>query len=420
MAFLLSDVSNALHNILLPYVRDNFPKQTILLDQMKRNSGVTFLNKTFYAPIRSTRHGGVANLANDGNSTISGTAGLGQASVNVKIMTGAFDISKLAIDATKSSTSSVVSALTFQAKALASDFARSANRQFYGDGSGIVAEVIGSVSSTSFTIGPRTASLDDGSSIDNYGSVNADLRPEKYLTPGNIIGVGTAAAAVGTISAVTAGATAGSATITVSGATASAANDAIFLLDGSGQGAGTMEITGIRKALSSTTGTNTYAGVARNVTGWTPQFGSTAEALTLSRLEQSYLAAREFSQTDDQYAIFMNKTLFKKYGDILTSMRRTVNQTELLGGWTGLEFAAGAGRVGVFLDYDVPDGEVIILNLDSWTICQVSDLDWLEDPNGGSLLRLSNKIQYQAEMAWFVELLCLAPAANGRETQKTG
>lgn len=419
MAFLLNDVSNALHNILLPYVRDNFPKQTILLDQMKRNSGVTFLNKTFYAPIRSTRHGGVSNLANDGNSTISGTAGLGQASVGVKIMTGAFDISKLAIDATKSSQSSVVSALTFQAKALASDFARSANRQFYSDGSGIVAEVIGSVTSTSFTIGPRTASLDDGSSIDNYGNVNGDLLPGKYLTPGNIIGVGTAAAAVGTISSVTAGATAGSATIVVTGATASAANDAVALLDGSGQGFGTMEIDGIRKALSSTTGTSTYAGVARNVTGWTPQFGSVSEALSLSRLEQSYLGAREYSQEGDQYAIFMNKTLYKKYGDILTSLRRTVNETELLGGWTGLEFAAGAGRVGVFLDYDVPDGEVIILNLDSWTICQVSDLDWLEDPNGGSLLRLSNKIQYQAEMAWFLNLICLAPAANGRETQKT-
>src|SRR3990167_1371689 len=138
MAFVLSDFSNALHNILLPYIRDNFPKQTVLLDQLKRNSGVTFMNNNFYAPLRATRHGGVTNLANDGNSTISGTSGLAQASVGVKILTGAFDISKLAIDATKSSKSAVENALTFQATSLASDFARSANRQFYGDGSGIV------------------------------------------------------------------------------------------------------------------------------------------------------------------------------------------------------------------------------------------------------------------------------------------
>jgi hypothetical protein len=121
----------------------------------------------------------------------------------------------------------------------------------------------------------------------------------------------------------------------------------------------------------------------------------------------------------DQYAIFMNRTLYRKYADILTAMRRTVNETELLGGWTGLEFAAGAGKVGVFLDYDVPDGEVLILNLDSWTICQVSDLGWLEDVREGALFRRPDKITYQATMAWFTNLLCRAPAANGRLTQKT-
>lgn len=416
MSFLLSDVSNALHNILLPYVRDNFPKQTILLDQMKRNAGVTFMNNKFYTPLRSSRHGGVTNLANDGNSTVSGTAGIGQASVSVKIMTGAFDISKLAIDATKSSTSAVTNALTYQAEALASDFARSANRQLYGDGSGIVCQVLasgGSVGVGTIGVMPKDASLDDGHSIDNYGTVNGDISPTKYLAPGNLIGIGTGANDKGTVSSTT------GTSIVLTGAGTTAANDAIFLLDGSLGGAGTMEITGIRAALSSTTGTSLYAGVARSTVGWTPQFGSVAEALTLSRMENSYLSAKEYSQMGDQYAIFMNKTLYKKYGDLLTSMRRQVNETELLGGWTGLEFAAGAGKVGVFLDYDVPDGEFIILNMDSWTICQVSDLGWLEDPNGGSLLRLSNKIQYQAEMAWFFELMCMAPAANGREAQKT-
>lgn len=419
MAFLLGDFSNALHNVLLPYIKDNFPKQTVLLDQLKRNSGVTFMNNNFYAPVRTTRHGGVANLATDGDSTISGTAGVGQASVGVKIITGAFDISKLAIDATKSSRSAVESALTYQATSLASDFARSINRQFYGDGSGIVAEVVTAGTGT-MVVGPRTASLDDGRSIDNYGNVNGDIAAAKYLTPGNIIGIGSPGTHIGTVSTVTPGATSGSATIVYTGGGTAAANDAIFLLSGGAIGAGSAEFGGIRQALSSTTGTSTYAGLARSTVGWQPQFGSVSEALSLSRIETSYLRAREYGQMGDRYAIFMNLSLYKKYGDLLQAMRRNVNETDLLGGWTGLEFAAGAGRVGVFLDYDVPDGEVIILNLDSWTICQVSDLDWLEDPNQGAMLRLSNKITYQATMVWFANLLCLAPAANGRETQKTG
>lgn len=424
MAFLLSDVSNALHNILLPYVRDNFPKQTILLDQVKRNSGVTFMNNNFYTPLRNSRHGGVTNLANDGASTISGTAGISQASVSVKTLTGAFDISKLAIDATKSSTSSVVNALTYQAEALASDFARSANRQLYGDGAAIVAQVLGasgSVGVGTLAVMPKDANLDDGRSIDNYGTVNGDISPVKYLAPGMVIAVGSPGTSLGTITTITDGSGNGLAvgSLVVTGGPTIAANDSVYLVDGSGNLLVGKEATGLRAALSSTTGTNTYAGVARSTLGWAPQFGSTAEALTLSRMEQAYLRAKEYSQMGDQYAIFLNQTLYKKYGDLLTSMRRSVDTTDLLGGWTGLEFAAGAGRVGVFLDYDVPDGEFIILNLDSLTLCQVSDLGWLEDPNGGSLLRLSNKIQYQAEMAWFFELMCLAPAANARQTQKT-
>ena len=53
MAVLLSNVSNVLQKIIMPYVQDNFDKKTILLDQLKRNQGVTFMNDTFYAPIRS-------------------------------------------------------------------------------------------------------------------------------------------------------------------------------------------------------------------------------------------------------------------------------------------------------------------------------------------------------------------------------
>jgi len=115
----------------------------------------------------------------------------------------------------------------------------------------------------------------------------------------------------------------------------------------------------------------------------------------------------------------VNKSLFKKYGDILTAMRRSVDKADLLGGFKGLEFAAGDGSVGVFLDYDVPDGAVFILNMDTWTLCQVDDLNWLEDPNGGGLLRLQNTLTYQAVMHWFANMLCLAPAANGHETRKT-
>ncbi len=421
MAILLSNVSNALQKVIMPFIQDNFNKQTILLDKLKRNKGVTFMNDNFYAPIRTSRNGGVTNLANDGNTLVSGKSSIGQASVGVKLLTGTFDISKLTLDATKTAKGAVENQLTFQATSLASDFAKNVNRQYYSDGIGIVSQVLGSVDSTHVLVTYKNSSLDDGRSIDNYGSVNGDISPTEYLFPDQIIGIGTAGAAVGTVSAVSPIASGTAGTITLTGATASVADDSVYILDGSGQGSGTSEIQGIRAALSSTTGTSLYAGVARSTVGWSPQIGTASEALTLSKMEQVYLGAKKFAQTGDQYAIFVNLTLYKKYGDLLTALRRTVDTADLLGGWTGLEFAAGAGRVGVFLDYDVPDGEVEIINLDSWTVCQVSDMGWLENGmNEGALLRRRDAITYQATMVWFTNLICVAPGANGRLTQKTG
>lgn len=413
MPLLQSNYAAALTEVLLPYIRDNFPKETIALDQMKRNAGVQRINDEFIAPVRTSRHGGVANLANDGNNIVnSNGASVNRGTVTRKILTGAFDISHLAMKSSEGELA-VKNALQFQAETLASDFARHINRQVYADGVGVVAQVLGSVSGTEVSLTRIDANIDDGRTIDWYGSINGDIAVDKYLTTGQMLGIGTGGAADGTVSALT------GTSVQLTGATASAANDAIYIQDGSGQNAGTSEIQGFRAALSSTTGTNTYAGLARTSAGWAPQFGSASEALTLDRMEQTYINATEYARKSDKFIILVNKTLYRKYGAILTSMRRTVNEADLLGGWKGLEFAAGGNIVGVFLDFDVPDGEVLTINLDTWTMCQVSDLDWLDGPGMGSLHRLQNTLTYQAVMVWYANVLCLAPGANGRETRKS-
>jgi hypothetical protein len=332
--------------------------------------------------------------------------------VNVKILTGTFDISKLTLDATKTTKGAVENQLTFQARTLASDFSKDVNRQYFSDGVGVLSQVASSVGAGTMAVAIPDSNLDDTRSVDWYGTINGDIAPAKYLQPGMVVGIGTAAADLGTVSSVSGN------TVVMTGAPAIVAYDTVYRVDGSGEGAGTAEIQGMRAALSSSTGTSTYAGVARSTYGWTPQLGTTAEALTLSAIEDKYLAALEWSQMGDRFAIFVNKTLYKKYGDLLTAMRRTVNETELIGGWKGLAFVAGRGEVGVYLDFDVPDGEVLIVNLDTWKILQVSEMGWLEDPSG-ALIRRRDAITYQATMAWFTNLLCVAPAANGRLTQKT-
>ena len=405
----------------MPYIQDNFPSQKITLNQFKKSVDSQVMNNNFHVPLRTARHGGVTSLANDGNNLNATTgATFSRGSIAVKTHTGAFNISKLAIEASSGDRMAIKGAFMAQADSLVSDFSRDLNRQVYGHPSNIVAQIIGSTSGTEFTVTqPNSATIDDGTAIDYYGSVNGDLAPVEYLTANMRIGIGTAVALGGTISSVADGGsgTTGTVYTTAAGTAAYLANDAISILDGSGGGT-SAAMDGIRAALSSTTGTYTYAGVARSTTGWTPQFGSVSEALSLSRMELAYLRAKKYAQEGDKYAIFVNITLYKKYGDLLTAMRRTVNQTELVGGWSGLAFEAGAGQVGVFLDTNVPDGEVVGLDLDSWNLCQVSDMSWVEQ-GSDNLLRLQNTITYQAALVWFANVICRAPAANFRETQKS-
>lgn len=419
MALQLTNVTSALKEVVLPYIRDNFPKDKILVDQMKRNAGVTFINDEFIAPVWTSRHGGVTNLADDGNSVITSSGrSTSRGTVSVKIPTGAFDISKLVIDATKTVKGAVENMLNAQAQTLSTDFGRHINRQMFGDSYGVVSQAresggsAGAGSIAVEAVGNGTGP-DDGRVKDMYGTINGDISPLKYIFAGQILGIGTGSAAEGTVSSVSGTA------ITLTGNTATAASDSIYIDDGSLEGGGTSEFNGLKDALSSTTGTSTYAGLARTTTGWLPSFGSDSEALTLSRMEDGYLAAREYAQSGDTFVIIVNKSLFKKYGDILTAMRRTVDKADLLGGFKGLEFAAGDGSVGVFLDYDCPDGAVFILDMDSWTICQVNDVGWLEDPAGGGLLRLQNTLTYQAVLHWFANMLCLCPGANAQLTRKT-
>src|SRR3972149_6529079 len=141
MALQLSDVTAALKEVVLPYVRDNFPKDKILLDQMKRNAGVTFMTDEFIAPVWTSRHGGISNLADDGNSVISASGrSSSRGTVPVEIVTGAFDISKLVIDATKTVKGAVENMLTAQARTLSSDFGRHVNRMMFGDGIGVISQ----------------------------------------------------------------------------------------------------------------------------------------------------------------------------------------------------------------------------------------------------------------------------------------
>lgn len=417
-AFTQTDFDSALLEVVQPYIQDNVPQQAKLLQVIKRNDNVEFFNDNFYAPIRSGRHSGVVNLANETAKLRTGSAATTRASVGQKILTGTFDISDVVKKASANQKGAVVSAMTDQMQSLKKTFSKNINRQYWNDGVGVLAQVAntsGSVGSGTLAVVYPDSNLDDGrgDAAGWYGPINYDIKPTKYFAVGQAIGIGTAAADIGTITAITGGTAQG--TLVVTGAPAINNSDAVYLVDGDENAAGTSEIQGVRAALS--VGTANYAGLSRSLDVWSPQYLGTAgnAALSITDMETVYMSAVEYANEDDKYAWFANKSLYTKFGDLLTALRRQVNETELVSGWKGLKFEAGLGEVGVFLDFDVPDGEMILLNLDTWTICQVADMSFIED----GALRRSDYITFQKVFSWYTNNLCKCPAANGRLVRRT-
>lgn len=401
MAISLSDVSGALKKVLLPYIRDNFPKQTILLDQVKRNSGTNFINDTFYIPLRTSRNAGVVNLASDTSKLRNGSANIGQASSPVRTATGTFEISKLAIAATQNQKGSVEPMLRFQADSLMTDFSRSVNRQFMGDGSGVIAKINGAGTAAGTAI-----------AVTSVNPVNGDISAVKYIAPGGVYMFGTA---LGTVSSVVSGGSVGTVNLT-SSITPGGTSASITNVDG--DGVASVEFNGIDLFIG--TG-GTLQGLNRQTTPqWEGNLGTLAGGtLTINGMTQKHLQAMQYAMTGDRYAIFMNQTPYNAYGNALVAYRRDVNTRELIGGWTGLEFAAGGpgGPVGVYLDYDTTEGRVMGVNLDSLTVGEVTPMDWETDPNSGQpLLRRVDYLTYQAVMYYFAQLIALGPAANWKLT----
>lgn len=415
-AFAMGDFDSAFQKVIQPYIQDNVPKQTKFLQVMKKNDSVTQFNNNFYFAVRSNRHGGVVNLANDKAKLRTGSAPTTQGTVGQKTLTATFDISDVVKKASQGDKLAVESAMDFQMRTIKSDFAKSVNRQYFSDGVGILAQA-GSVGAgtLSVTYPGGTAPDDTRGDISGwFGPINYDIKPTKYFTVGQAIGIGTAAADVGTITAITGGSAIG--TLVVTGAPAIVANDSVYLVDGDENAAGTSEIQGFRAAISVGTAT-TYAGISTGLDIWSPQYMGTASnaALTINDMDTIYMSAVEYAEDGDKYAWFMNKSLYAKYGELLTALRRTVDTTELVSGWSGLSYQAGQGNVGVYLDFDCPDGEAILVNLDTWTVCQVADMGFVED----NFLRRSDYITFQKVFSWYTNLACRCPAANGRLLRRT-
>ena len=387
----LTNISNVLKKVIAPAIEEVLPKETIWFDMLKTNSGVTpMANNTFYISIRSGRHSGIASVA-EGATLPSGKPQFSQANVSAKYVFGTFDITDQVIESAKSSVGSLVNYLMENAKSLKIDFARELNRIFWGDGSEIIAKVAAgdAGAGTTLTLAPVL-------------SVNTDIAATKYLAAGMAIDVNGDTDTIVTVDSAT--------QVTLTTGFTRVAGENVKKVDG--DGAVVDEPMGIGGLVVNT---GTVQGIATNTAWWSAaQVETTSEALSEAKMIAAYVKAKEFG---DPKFVFMNATLWKKYGTLLTSLKQTANLKEILsGGWKGLDFMGG--NASVVLDYDCPDGQVFFIDPSSLTLAQLTPISFID--RGDGLLRRVNYAAWQGVLRWYGNLCVKNMKANALLTTKTG
>ena len=388
----LSNISNILKKVIAPAIEDVLPKKTIFYDMLQKNRGVTPMgNNTFYITMRTGRHSGIAAIA-EGATLPSGKPAYSQASVSAKYVFGTFDITDQVLESAKNNVGALVNYMTQQTQDLKDDFAKELNRCFFGRGDEIIAYANANATSTTLTLKP-------------FASVNTDISGTEYLAAGQKILVGADTATIASVDSDT--------QVTLASAITYATNDAIKKADGDGASAD--EPMGIDGIIDDGTLAPTLQGITRASSPWYNSYVErTAEALSLTKMETAYAKALKYGSPK---IVLMNTTLWKKYGNLLESYKRTANMKEILSaGWAGLEFMGGQATV--VMDTDCPDGKVYFIDPTSISIAQLTPISWVD--RGDGVLRRVDYAAWQGVLRWYGNLAAINPRANSKLEAKTG
>ena len=400
MALTIANISAVLKKVIIPVIQDQLPKESVLFDKIKKNSGINIANNKIYIPARTGKHSGIYNVA-EGVEPYSGKAKYEEPYESMKYAFGTLELTDQSIEAAqKGDVKAIASILQVEITALKDDIRRDANRQMHGDGYGILCRANG------------TGVVDETTTLTVGTNPNGGDATE-YLTDGMYIHVGTGAAVLlSTVDSTTA------ATIATIGW---AHGDPICKGTGAtlASGSGTdVEIMGLAGIIDDGDNRGIIHAITRSTSPWAnAQTEDTAATLTEAYMIDLYLSCRKYGRTD---VILTGSTLFSKYGQLLTSMKKTYDLKEVLtGGWKGLEFMDG---VGVILDYDTWNGYMQFINFDSLTIAEMSrPWQWLEaDAHGGILKRNSTvRTNWEGTLKYYYNFVGKKFKSLGRLSGKT-
>jgi hypothetical protein len=292
------------------------------------------------------------------------------------------------------------------------------NRQFWGDGSGRLAQVNAAVAASTSVI------------VDSpiFGIDANDYTPaSNYLEDGIMVDIvnGTTGAKEvtgGTISSIALGGGATD-TLTMSAAVTCAADSWVFDTDtySAAEAAGTgvpMGLRGIINTANQTCGitlTTAFQGINRiNYTFAQAQaFNMSSAAVTNKKILECIQKLEKWGRVS---TIITNGPIWRALYVILEADKTMPNEKVYWGGTSGINFYGGKARaIPIIYDDDCPDGSMYFIDDSTIKVVSPMDsgLDYDRGDAGGILQKVQGKDEYAAHMKWYYNMTCNIPRANG-------
>lgn len=356
-------------------IRDQLNNSSVLYSRLEKNSD-SVVGKNFTIPLHYGRNEGVGARGEGTALPTAGNQAYKECIVPMRYQYGRIQITGPTIKASRSNEGAFVRAVDSEMRGLEKDMKASMNRQAFGDGTGLLATVAASGSSSSTVVVDSTAKLRVGMPIDIIVKTT---------------GAATAGVAGTSVASIT-----DTTTFTIADTLAGspATTYGVYIA-----GSRNNEMMGLSGIVSATA---TLQGLAvADYPWWKAKVlanSGTSRAIS-DTLLQTAIDTLEANSSGMCTAMYTSFGVRRAYQALLTATKKLVNTQELKGGYKAITY----NDLPIIADKDAPANKIFVVDENELQVFRLGDFDWMSE-DGAILSRVSGYDAYEAVLYVYQEL----------------
>lgn len=384
-------------------VVDQLNNANVMLAIVESNTE-DIVGRRFVQPLHVGRNSGVGARAENETLPAAGNQQYEDVFGPVRSMYARIQLSGQTIAAMRKDRGSFIRALDPEMQGATEDATRDYCRQVWGTSDGKICGV-NTVNSTTLTPAnirqDQLRHLDEGFLVD----IGTAADPDSLASGRSIVSVDYDAGSF-VISGAAVNVTAGTHFVSRAGAGGASSQSG-------NPGDGQRELTGLQTHVSASLTDHTLA-VATEPRWAASEYTNSGNG---NRAISENLVTKALMRTSIKSGGFVNLLIsgdgvFRAYGEHLLTLKRTMNEIDLPGGYTGLSHAAvGQGRnkkgskQALCWDQDCPDNRLYGLTTSDFTMFVMQDWEWM-DKAGATLVQVADTDAYSATLKKYAEFAC--------------